>query len=194
MPVKVPFALNRQLLSARIDFCASFGPPPCPSICAIRSRPFPDFCPDQSRAYPPRRIKRLLISSRLRSRRFPPSESQFLLFVRLMCTKYSSRRQSKLRDERSVWARRCKPRERQLRLPRSLARRKKSHRSAGNGILSRQACDKRSHTSFINYEYESIKFDIGRGRRGRMKATGRCFIQLVDRLRLEVKSRQRFLS
>jgi hypothetical protein len=120
----------------------------------------------------PPRIKRRPMSSRLRSRLFPPSESQFLPFVRLICKKDSSCGQEALRDERSVRARRCKPRERQLGLPRSLAGRKKSHRWPGYGMLYRQACDKKSRTSFINCEYESIKFHIGRGRRGRMKARG----------------------
>jgi hypothetical protein len=74
-----------------------------------------------------------------------------------------------------------------------LAGRKKSHRWPGYGILYREACDKRSRTSFINCEYETIKFHIGRGRRGRVKARGRFFIPLVDRLRIE-ESCQGFLS
>jgi hypothetical protein len=139
-------------------------------------------------------IKRLLISSPLRSRLFPPSERQFLLSVRRICQKCPSPGQWELRDERSVWDRPCKPRERQLRLPRSPAGRKKSHRWLRYGILYRQACDKRSRTSFINCEYESIKFDIARGRRGRMKARGRFFIPFVDRLPLKMKSCQRFVS
>jgi hypothetical protein len=111
-----------------------------------------------------------------------------------MCKKDSSRGQGAPRNERSVWARRCKPRERQLGLPRSLAGRNKSPRWPGCGILCRQACDKRSRTSFINCEYESIKFNIGQGRRGRMKARGRFLIPFADRLPFKVKSCQRFLS
>jgi hypothetical protein len=88
------------------NFCASFGPRPSPSICAIRSPPVPDFRPDRSRTSSPRGIKRRPIASRLRSPLFPPSESQFLLFVRLICKQDSSHGQEALRDERSVWARR----------------------------------------------------------------------------------------